>query len=573
MKTNRELSRRKVLAGASALGWVAAFRIGPADAQASAVPPSLPAGLTFYLQAYTNWSKEISIDSLWTCAPKSPLEIVALANWAKTTGYTLRPKGHSHNWSPLTVAQGTTAANTRVILVDTTQHLTAICINTASTPKTVTVQTGASMEALLTALEGSGLGMTATPAPGDLTVGGVLAIDGHGTGIPAKGEARVPGHTFGTLSNLITSLTAVCWNASTSRYELKTFARSHPEAKAFLAHVGRAFVTEVTLQTGANSLLRCQSRVDIPAATLFAPAGTAGETFAKFCDTAGRVEAIWFPFTPNPWLKVWSKTAPNPFFSRQVTAPYNYSFSDQLDGSLADGLAALIKANPSLTPDFGLLQYNLVSLGLLTTFTWDIWGHSKNLLLYVKPTTLRVTANGYAVMCKRADVQRVIHEFYVFYKAQVETYRARGQFPMNGPVEIRVTGIDAAADVAVPSSGAGQLSAVRPRRDHPEWDCAVWLDILTFPGTAHANTFYKEVEAWVFANYASYAGPRVEWSKGWGYTDTAAWADPTALSTTVPQSLRVGQVVGDNFDTARATLNRYDPYRLFTSPLVKKLLP
>ena len=46
------------------------------------------------------------------------------------------------------------------------------------------------MEALLTALEARALGLTATPAPGDLTLGGVLAIDGHGTAIPATGETR-----------------------------------------------------------------------------------------------------------------------------------------------------------------------------------------------------------------------------------------------------------------------------------------------------------------------------------------------------------------------------------------------
>jgi FAD/FMN-containing dehydrogenase len=71
-----------------------------------------------------------------------------------------------------------------------------------------TAQTGITMEALLTALENAGLGVTATPAPGDVTLGGVLAIGGHGTAIPAVGEQPTAGHTFGSLSNLILSLTA-----------------------------------------------------------------------------------------------------------------------------------------------------------------------------------------------------------------------------------------------------------------------------------------------------------------------------------------------------------------------------
>ncbi len=42
-------------------------------------------------------------------------------------------------------------------------------------------------------LETAGYGLAATPPPGDLTLGGVLAIDGHGTAIPANGETRDAG--------------------------------------------------------------------------------------------------------------------------------------------------------------------------------------------------------------------------------------------------------------------------------------------------------------------------------------------------------------------------------------------
>ena len=85
------------------------------------------------------------------------------------------------------------------------------------------VQTGATMEALLTALETDGLGLTATPAPGDLTVGGVLAIDGHGTAVPETGETKPAGHTYGSISNLVQQITAVVWDAATSSYVLRTY--------------------------------------------------------------------------------------------------------------------------------------------------------------------------------------------------------------------------------------------------------------------------------------------------------------------------------------------------------------
>jgi FAD/FMN-containing dehydrogenase len=53
----------------------------------------------------------------------------------------------------------------------------------------VVAQTGVTMEALLGFLEAAGLGLVAHPGPGNLSLGGVLAIDGHGTGIPVRGAA------------------------------------------------------------------------------------------------------------------------------------------------------------------------------------------------------------------------------------------------------------------------------------------------------------------------------------------------------------------------------------------------
>ncbi|MEK8170772.1 hypothetical protein NKH77_17890 [Streptomyces sp. M19] len=48
------------------------------------------------------------------------------------------------------------------------------------------------MERLLAFLGGHGLGLTSVPAPGVLSLGGVLAIDGHGSAVPAVGETRRP---------------------------------------------------------------------------------------------------------------------------------------------------------------------------------------------------------------------------------------------------------------------------------------------------------------------------------------------------------------------------------------------
>jgi FAD/FMN-containing dehydrogenase len=574
------LPRRKFMSDAARVaalgavaGWTPVFRIGPAEAQTCPTLPSFPSSITVYLQAYQNWSGEIQVSSVWTCVPTTPADVVTIANWAYAHGYEMRPRGMMHNWSPLTIAP-TASCSTKVVLVDTTQYLTAVSINTASSPKSVTAQTGVTMESLLTQLEAAGLGVTATPAPGDLTLGGVLAIDGHGTAVPAVGETLTSGHTYGTISNLILSVTAVVWNASTNQYALQTYLRTDPHCQALLVHIGRSFIVSVKLQVGANKRLRCQSWFNVPATEMFAPAGSSGRTLASYIDSAGRVEAIWFPFTANPWLKVWSVASSKPLLSVQVNAPYNYSFSDNISSSISNLVAQLIGGAWSLTPTFGQTQYDIVAAGLVTTFTYDIWGWSKNLMLYVKPTTLRVTANGYAVLTTRANIQRAVNEFTTFYQARLSAYQAAGLFPINGPVEIRVTGLDNPADVVGGGAYSPQISALRPRPDHPEWNVAVWFDILTLPGTPTSDQFYREIEQWMFSNFSgSYATVRPEWSKGWGYTNTAAWSDTTVLGTTIPNAYRVGQAVGDNWDTAVASLDAFDPHRIFSSPLLDALAP
>jgi FAD/FMN-containing dehydrogenase len=188
----------------------------------------------------------------------------------------------------------------------------------------------------------------------------------------------------------------------------------------------------------------------------------------------------------------------------------------------------------------------------------------------VRPSTLRVTANGYAILCKRADVQRVIQEFTFRYSTRLNDYRQQGKYPMNGPVEIRVTGVDKPSDVGATRSA--QLSALRPRPDHPEWDCAVWLDILTLPGTPYADEFYAEMEQWIYSNYASYADVRPEWSKGWGYTASGAWTSNDVVDDKVPNTFRTGYPLNDNWDSARAMLDILDPARVFSSAFVDKLL-
>ena len=259
--------------------------------------------------------------------------------------------------------------------------------------------------------------------------------------------------------------------------------------------------------------------------------------------------------------------------SREVDAPYNYVFADVIPETLSGLIKDILEGDVSVTPTFGQAELAIVAAGLLGTLTADIWGWAKDLLLYVKPSTLRVTANGYAVLTNRASIQQVIYDFITFYENQVAAYQAEGNYPMNGPVEIRVTGLDVPGDVKIASPTTPQLSALRPRPDQPDWNVAVWFDILTMPGTPYSDQFYRDVEQWMFTHYVgSYAAVRPEWSKGWAYTDSAAWSDPTMLSATIPNAINAGQPVGDNWNAALATLDTYDPHKVFSNAFLSSFM-
>jgi FAD/FMN-containing dehydrogenase len=569
------ISRRRLIASGAALASGAAAwspALAPSSAAAARrAPAGFPRGIAIARRRFENWAQAIEVDAVWTCAPRTPEEVVAVVNWAREHRYRVRALGRAHTWSPLALAS-TPARSPRVLLVDTTRHLTRMHVARAG-PAAIVTQTGATMDDVLARLEAAGLGLTAYPAPGDLTVGGVLAIDGHGTAIPARGEERTHGQSFGSVSNQVLSLTSAVWSERRRRYVLRTFDRDDPACAALLTHLGRAFVTSVTLRAGPLRHLRCLSRTDVPADELFAAPGSRGQTFASFLEASGRVEAIWYPFTDAPWLKVWTVSQRRPASSRAVTRPYNFPFSDTLTEAEQQDIRQRILSDPSEAVSLGAESYADTVAGLRAEDSADIWGASKDVLLYVRPQTLRVTANGYTILTRRRHVQRVISEFVGRYREVVARYRARDLYPFNMPLEIRVTGLDHPRDIGVDGAQPALLSALAPRRDHPEWNVAVWLDILSFPGTPGANRAYRDIERWMFANYRPpYATVRPEWSKGWGYTERGAWTNRRMITRTLPHEFRVARPRDRTWDAAVRALDRLDPHGAFTSPLLRSLL-
>jgi hypothetical protein len=290
-------------------------------------------------------------------------------------------------------------------------------------------------------------------------------------------------------------------------------------------------------------------------------------------DGAGRVEAIWFPFTTTPWLKVWSIAATKPATSVAVTSGYNYSFTNSVTPAENTFFGEVATGDVSGTPAFEGTAMALVDTGLVFTGTWDIWGQWQDVLLYVKPTTVRIVEAGFAIITSRANIQQVVSDFYTQYTTLLDTYQAAGEFPMNGPVEIRVTGLDNPADSSVAGAQSPILSSVRPRPDETGWDVAVWLDMGTLPVTAGFSGFYAAMESWIWSHYTgSYAAVRPEWSKAWACTSTAPWTNTAILGTSIPAAVSAGQASDDGWSTAVSILTTtYDPNGVFSNPFLDTL--
>ncbi|WP_198590293.1 cholesterol oxidase substrate-binding domain-containing protein [Paracoccus zhejiangensis] len=559
----------------------------------TSAPAGFPANIPVSLQTYENWAQMISVPNVWTCIPATEADVVAVCNWAAQAKFTVRARGVAHGWSPLTVTEGETTDN--VMLVDLRTNLNkvlSISPASAGSPAQVTVQTGCTMLDLMTALETSrvgpdpdvGFSFAHIPAPGNLTVGGVLAINGHGTGVrtPPRDDMNLP---YGSLSNQILGFTAIVTRPVTGTYAARRFSRGDPDAKAFLTHCGRALLTEVTLQVTDNYMLRCQSFMNIPATTLFAqPVGgkDPARSVGDFLQQSGRIEVIWFPaFDPAqpsfPWFKVWTVSPKKPTYAKIATGPYNYPFSDDLPSFITALLRQMVTSAPEITPTFcsTVAQY---TAGQLTSVA-DLWGKSKNTLLYVKDETLRVTANGYAVLMKRDQVQQAIADATTKFTDMLLSYQKNGLWPINSPLEIRVTGLDDTAHLGLPPGQVAESPVISSLGTDPivqqnGWDVACWFDVLTIipeGDPQQAYQFYTELETWFYAHFDTGFRANVEWSKGWAYSvPGGAWTDAAVIQS-IRDTCTTGRPADATWAWQVATLQSYDAANLFTNPFLDQL--
>lgn len=539
---------------ASASAWRPVTRVTSGDAGCAA-PPPLPRGLTPYRQAYENWERDLRVDEIWSVAPRSAEDVVALADWAVAHGWRLRAKGAAHSWAPLTVLPDE-GCGTDVLLLDTTTHLTRVSVSGA----TARVQPGVTLEALVSQLLVQGLEISSIPTTGSLTLGGILAVGAHGCVAGADGEQPGPDQTFGSVAALVRRLTAVVWNDPTDRHELLTVDHHDPRHAVLVAALGRAFVTEVELAVAPVQTMRCVSRTDVPASVLLGPPGR--DALASRVAEVGRVEVLWYPYTDGTWVKEWSPAPLQPPGSRAVSAPYNYPFTEQAPAEVAELARQVVSGVPAATPAYSAASFAGSAAGLQANQATDLWGPSPHLYLHHEGRAFRVHEAGFALLTSRANLQTVVQLFATELQRLLQVHAGRGEYPLNGPTYVRATSVDRASG---PGARTPALAVTQPHPDHPELDTVLWVALVCFPGTPGSEAFFTEMERFCRTRFQPpLAIARSEWAKGYAYEESGGWRSGEQLShlrSTYP-----------GLATARRRLDALDPHRVFSNAFVDALL-
>lgn len=115
------------------------------------------------------------------------------------------------------------------------------------------------------------------------------------------------------------------------------------------------------------------------------------------------------------------------------------------------------------------------------------------------------------------------------------------------------------------------MSVVHPVKDRPEFDTAVWISVLSFDGARHQDEAFRKIERFFYDTIdGDDAVVRVEWSKGYGYTNQGPWTDSRIVEGFV-QSKFPDSPSCDGWNFASATFDKYDPHRIFTNDYLNKL--
>ena len=143
----------------------------------------------------------------------------------------------------------------------------------------------------------------------------------------------------------------------------------------------------------------------------------------------------------------------------------------------------------------------------------------------------------------------------------LDQYTANQTFPINGPLEVRVMGLDDPQDVGIPGAESPSISASSTIGVPPRLDTVVWFDVLTYTRTFFTCHFMSDMEREFLKVFnGTLAVLRVEWSKGYACTTTNPWENEIWLHQIIP-----------GWSYFQSSTKFYDPKNIFTLDLKDSL--
>lgn len=493
--------------------------------------------------------------------------------------------------------------------------------------KLAVVSTGSSMLEFSQALADQGFYLCVPTAPGVLSVGGVVAIGGHGSGVSsaASGRLGVPGYAFSSVSNQMLWMDTLAYDPGQKSYGFKRVSRADPataaEWSAMACGLGKTFAVRMAFLVYPLARNQLKARVlqlnhFVAASTLMGSDGTAPGSLQYLVDNYGGFEPIQYPTYTDEfyaggdfvWTKTWSyhpegsdfadvsvfhkdaatgQTVASPLqpaWCGEVNAPYNYHWTATVPCPASTALIDTLIVNPALTPTITQGAAVITALpdsagGGATGTPADngrtaLWSDTNlNVYYFVEPTTVRAYDWSYAVQCRRDQIQAVVNIFHTESLALFRAFQDQGKYPVMVAGEIRLVELDVSPSAAwsYPALSC-PTPGLQPQGVDPAGMVCVYLSWLSAYAHPGYWDFCAQLEDRLFfgadAQYNGYAWAP-EWSKGWACTGDGPYLSDTKLA-----RIRANFNNGANtnaFTAATACLVASDPQNLFYSRIIGRI--
>jgi L-gulono-1,4-lactone dehydrogenase len=371
---------------------------------------------------WRNWSGELSCDPATSVRPASTTEVVAGVEAARARGWTVRPVGSGHSFTPLVVTDG----------VHLDLGLMDAVLATDREAGRVRVQAGIRLGRLTEELARRGLAMENLGDIDRQTLAGALATGTHGTGA-----------ALGGLASQVESLQLV-----DGRGEVHELVRDRDGDRFLAAVVGLGslgIVTEVTLRVVAAYTLRGDDRSEPLQAVL--------DHFHARAAAHRHVEFYAFPYSDTAWTRTNDvvAVAPAPRHPLRVWTEDRLLTTHGFEAACRLGARA-----PGAIPSINRVAARLAGGGVRVDASHRIFASARD----VRFTEMELSL-------PREDGLPFVREVLALLE--------RERFPVVFPIEVRTT----AADDALLSTSHGRDSVYvavhnHVRLPHEEYLAAVW---------------------------------------------------------------------------------------------------